>query len=60
MKLWYKSLLNVSVGLQYRPGFPGTLRSTLPSCPLVCVWKQAERSEGMLSHIEAKGLAQTC
>ena len=24
------------------------------------VWKHAERSEGMLSHIEAKGLAQTC
>ena len=25
-----------------------------------CVWKHAERSEGMLSRIEAKGLAQTC
>ena len=24
------------------------------------VWKHAERSEGMLSHIEAKSLAQTC
>ena len=24
------------------------------------VWKHAERSEGMLSHIEARGLAQTC